>query len=184
VVPNGVASVPPGLVPHKEDHPVLMFMGRLVRSKLPEHAMAAFAEVKKSFSNAELWIVGDGYLRNHLQRAEANGVRFFGRVDNKEKFALLSRAHVLLVPSIREGWGISVIEANSVGTPAVGYSVPGLQDSILDGTTGFIVEPLNYVALAKAAMNILGNHSVWASLSDNAIQWSGKFSWDDSSMKP
>jgi glycosyltransferase involved in cell wall biosynthesis len=183
VVPNGVDYTPTDRVPQKEENPVLIFMGRFVRSKLPEHAIAAFEQIKRSYPNAELWMVGDGYLRSRLQAESPNGVRFFGRVDNKEKFDLLARAHVLLVPSVREGWGISVIEANSVGTPAVGYAVPGLRDSIVDGTTGYTVEPLNRNALARATLSLLADPSAWANLSNNAIAWSRQFSWDDASNK-
>ena len=56
----------------------------------------------------------------------------------KEKYDLLARAHILINPSIREGWGLVVIEAASVKTPTVGYNVPGLKDSIKDNETGLL----------------------------------------------
>ena len=51
----------------------------------------------------------------------------------------MSRAHVLLVPGVREGWGLVVTEANAMGTPAMAYDVPGLQDSVINGVTGKLV---------------------------------------------
>ncbi len=100
-----------------------------------------------------------------------------------EKFDLLKRAHVLLAPFVREGWGISVIEANAVGTPAVGYTVPGLQDSIVHGDTGLLVRPLDPGALAEAAKQILCNPLMAEKFSRNALEWSRRFSWDEAAKE-
>jgi glycosyltransferase involved in cell wall biosynthesis len=51
----------------------------------------------------------------------------------------LSRAHIILVQAVRERWGRVVIEANAMGTPAIGYDVPGLRDSIRHGETGITI---------------------------------------------
>jgi glycosyltransferase involved in cell wall biosynthesis len=183
VVYNGTAAAPLDTPGKKEAHPVLVFLGRLVRCKLPNHAIEAFVKVKETFPEAELWILGDGYLRTRLERDAVDGVSFFGRVSDDEKFDLLTRAHLLLAPSVREGWGISVIEANAMGTPAVGYDVPGLRDSILHGRTGILVEPMNTQALADAVTQILRNPMTIRALSRNALARSKTFSWDDSAKK-
>ena len=103
---------------------------------------------------------------------------FFGRVSEEKKLDLLKRAHVLMVPSVREGWGISVIEANAMGTPAVGYNIPGLRDSIVDGKTGFLAEPLNPSALAERALRLLRDRRLAESMSLSALKWSTRFTWD------
>jgi glycosyltransferase involved in cell wall biosynthesis len=157
----------------------MVLLGRLVRSKLPDHAIAAFRIVKSAIPRAELWIIGDGYLRNRLERDAPDGVRFLGRIDDKTKFEILSECHVLLAPSVREGWGISIIEANAMGTPAVGYAVRGLRDSIRDNITGYLVPPGDYFALAKKAIEVLSNSDVRLRLSNDALLWSREFSWDD-----
>jgi glycosyltransferase involved in cell wall biosynthesis len=179
IVHNGINVVPLDSIPHKEGVPIIIFLGRLVRSKLPDHAVKAFELIRASFPDAELWVLGDGYLRNKLElRANGGGIRFFGRVNEREKFDLLKRAHVLLAPSVREGWGISVIEANAMGTPAVGYDVPGLRDSIVDGVTGFLADRLSPESLAKATREILSDSMKAETLSRSALEWSKKFSWD------
>ncbi len=183
VVYNGIGITPLEKPPPKESNPVLIFVGRLVKCKLPDHAIAAFKEVRALLPEAELWILGDGYLKAKLEKNAVNGVRFFGRVDDEEKFDLLKRAHVLLAPFVREGWGISVIEANAVGTPAVGYAVPGLQDSIVHGDTGLLVRPLDPRALAEAAKQILCNPSTAEKFSRNALEWSRRFSWDEAAKE-
>ena len=182
VVHNGTSAVT-GHSGEREDHPVMIYLGRLVRSKLPEHAIKAFKGVKSTLPDAELWIVGDGYLKHELERKAPDGVKFYGRVEDHDKFSLLKRAHVLIAPSVREGWGISVLEANAQGTPAVGYNVPGLRDSIVDNVTGLLVPPSDYKALSKALVGLLSESNTWQKLSSNAEEWSRKFSWDDSALE-
>jgi len=182
VVHNGTpASIGP--TGKKEDHPVMIYLGRLVRSKLPGDAIKAFRRVRSSIPDAELWMVGDGYLRHKLEKQAPERVTFYGRVDENAKFGLLRRAHVLISPSVREGWGISVLEANSQGTPAVGYDVPGLRDSIVDNATGLLVPPSDYEALSKALEGLLSDSNTWQKLSSNAVEWSRKFSWEDSALE-
>ncbi len=183
IVHNGIGVTPLKTLPKKESSPVMIFVGRLVRSKFPEHAIEAFRRVRSVLPDAELWILGDGYLREKLARHEGDGIRFFGRVPEKEKIDLLRRAHLLLIPSVREGWGISVIEANAMGTPALGYDVPGLRDSILNGKTGILVEPLSPRALASEALHILRDRELAENLSQNALQWSASFTWDEAASE-
>jgi glycosyltransferase involved in cell wall biosynthesis len=177
-VHNGISVAPLDDPPKKESPPIIVFLGRLVRCKLPDHAIKAFEQVRSSFPNAELWILGDGYLRSKLESKQPNGVRFFGRVSDREKFAMLRKAHLLLVTSVREGWGVSVIEANAMGTPAVGYSVPGLRDSIVDGVTGRLVTAFNYGAMAEAVISFLNDPERMNRTSIECLQWAKKFSWD------
>ncbi len=50
-----------------------------------------------------------------------------------------------------------MIEANAVGTPAIGYAVPGLRDSIVEEVTGSLVRPFDYVAMAETAKLLIGD---------------------------
>ena len=159
VVPEGLSIEPLAEVPEKEPVPTMLFVGRLVNTKRPDHAVRAHALVRKQIPDARLWVVGDGYMRKKLERMAATGVTFFGQVSEDEKYRLMSRAHVLLVPGVREGWGLVVIEANAMGTPAIGYDIPGLRDSVQEGVTGVLVAPTS-IALGGAAENILAGRGV------------------------
>src|ERR1019366_8001153 len=90
-----------------------------------------------------LTIVGIGEVEAQLrQRASqpelAESITFTGGLPEEGKNAELRRAHLLIHTSIREGWGLNVIEANAMGTPAIVYPVGGLVDSTLDGQTGIL----------------------------------------------
>jgi len=177
IVHCGISTTPLQSVPKKEPSPTLIFFGRLARSKGPHHAVSAFRIVKRSFPEARLWIVGNGYMREKLPDEGTEGITYFGKIDQSYKFELLRRAHILLAPSVREGWGISVIEANAMGTLAIGYDVPGLRDSIVDGFTGLRVQS-NPRSLSDGIMRVLKDSSLETYLDRNALEWSREFTWD------
>ena len=181
VVPIGVSVNPLSVVPQKESNPTFVFIGRLKRHKLPDHAIVAFSLIKKQIPDAKLWVIGDGYMRKELQsKFTTNDVTFYGRVDSELKYELLSRAHVVLVPAIREGWGLVVTESNSMGTPVVAYNVPGLRDSVINGQTGILVGENSPEKLASSAVSLLRNRDLLHTLSSNALSHSRQFRWDHS----
>jgi glycosyltransferase involved in cell wall biosynthesis len=90
----------------------------------------------------------------------------------------MTTAHCLLMPSVREGWGMVVVEANSVGTPAVGYDVGGIRDSIRDGRTGLLAPAGDPVALAAGALSVVTDESRYEAMRAAAIDWAQGFSWE------
>lgn len=137
IVPEGVDQ-PFQLGVLKEETPTAIFVGRLAANKRPDHAVQAVGLARRVIPDLQIWVVGEGPLADRLQ--DLDGVTLFGRVSQIEKLSLMGRAHVLLTTSVREGWGLVVDEAASVGTLAIGYDVPGLRDSV-GATAGFLVQP-------------------------------------------
>ena len=90
-------------------------------------------------------------------------------VDRKTKDELVKKAWVIAVPGVREGWGQVVTDANALGTPAVGYNIPGLRDSIKHGYNGLLVDD-NPEALADGMVKILSDDKLREKLSKNAIE--------------
>jgi glycosyltransferase involved in cell wall biosynthesis len=141
-----VTVIPEGSTPHpvpqvqRERAPTVVFLGRLVPMKRPDHAIEAFRLVAQKFPAAQLWVIGDGPLSARLRAAAPPGVVFLGRIGRQELRERLARAHVLVATSVREGWGLNVSEAAACGTPSIGYAVPGLVDSI-PASGGALVEP-------------------------------------------
>lgn len=123
----------------KEPQPTVVFLGRLVGMKRPQDAVDAFGAIARHDPSARLWVIGDGPLLTKLSRATPNGVDFLGRLGRDDVLDRLSRAHVLVATSVREGWGLNVSEAAMCGTPTIGYAVPGLVDSI-PASGGALVE--------------------------------------------
>ncbi|MEM3374837.1 MAG: glycosyltransferase family 4 protein, partial [Candidatus Woesearchaeota archaeon] len=107
--------------------------------------------------------------------------RFFGKVSESDKIRLLSLSWLQVNPSVREGWGINVIEGNACGTPCIAFAVPGLRDSIKHNQTGILVkEDGNIQKLAEAIMMVLKDKKLRQKLSKNALEYSKQFNWDKS----
>jgi len=181
VITEGLSYEPLKEMPEKEREPTLIYLGRLKKAKRPDHALEAFRIVKKAIPNAKMWFVGDGPLRYRLERNAPEGVTFFGRQPSSKVRGLLSRAWLLVYPSVREGFGLSVIEANAHYAPAIAYDVPGLRDSIIHNETGLLVkENGSIVKLANAVIELLRDEEQRHRLSKNAAEWSKRFDWEKS----
>jgi glycosyltransferase involved in cell wall biosynthesis len=179
VIPVGVSTTPLQNVPEKETRPTIVFIGRLKRHKLPDHAIRAFSLIKKQITDSQLWVIGDGYMRKELEsKLRINDVFFYGHVSSELKNQLLSKAHVVLVPATREGWALVVTESNAVGTPVVAYDVPGLRDSVRNGETGILVKENTPDNLAQAAISLLKDKNLLVRYSCSALAFSKQFSWD------
>jgi glycosyltransferase involved in cell wall biosynthesis len=114
----------------------VLIVGRLTPAKFVEEGIAAFAAVRRVVPDARLDIVGGGdpayraLLDRRIAKARIGGITFHGRVGVQRKHELMERAQVHLFTSHREGWGLVVSEAGALGTPSVGYDVPGVRDSV------------------------------------------------------
>lgn len=116
----------------------VLFVGRMVNMKQPEQALETFIKFNKQFPESKMNMVGNGPLLSKLklmaQESGANDkIIFHGRVGNQEKLELMRKSDVIIVTSVKEGWGLIVTEANAQGTPAITYDVPGLRDSNSQG---------------------------------------------------
>jgi glycosyltransferase involved in cell wall biosynthesis len=116
IVPPGLNVTPLSNVKEKEANPTVVFIGILKKAKLPHHALQAFSIIKNEIHDAKMWIIGNGYLRKRLESFERKDVMFYGNISNEKKYQLSSRAHIILVPAVREEWRLIVTEANVMGT--------------------------------------------------------------------
>jgi glycosyltransferase involved in cell wall biosynthesis len=128
----------------KEDNFTILTIG-LRKMKQPEHVLKAFSIFWKENKNTKLWVVGWGSEGDKLKRLAEdlgiiNNVVFYGRVSNEQRNNIMQKANILVTAPVKEGWGIIVIEANALGTPTLGYNVPGLRDA-LSYNNGWLCKP-------------------------------------------
>ncbi len=182
VVPNGLdhqfyTPADPSAV----EQNLVVFVGRLEHYKGADVLLDAWAEVRARHPEARLVLVGAGSAESRL-RAQAtrlgNGVTFAGFVSDEEKRDWMRRARVVVQPSFKEGWGLTVVEANACGTPVVATDVPGLRDSVRDNETGLLVPAGDPSALAVGIHRLLADDALRARLASAALQWGARFSWD------
>ncbi|MFC1625806.1 glycosyltransferase family 4 protein [Patescibacteria group bacterium] len=168
----------------------VVFLGTLSKDKGIEDALKCFVILSKK-GKYNFWVIGKSENKNYydqlrrlVKRLKLNGkVKFWGYVDQKKKFDLLSKSHILINPSIHEGWGLVNIEANYLGTPVVAYKSAGLVDSVKNGLSGVIVRKNNHKDLAEAVISILDDNNAYSRLQRGAINWSKKFNWRESRKK-
>jgi glycosyltransferase involved in cell wall biosynthesis len=167
----------------RSPRPTVAYLGRLVPHKRVEILLEAFAELRERLPGLTLDIAGRGWWEPQLRRrAEelrlGEDVRFLGWVDEAAKAELLARSWVLAMPSIKEGWGLAVLEAASFRTPAVGFRVGGLAESIQDGVTGLVVDDAD--SFRAALERLLTDADLRGRLGRQAAVWARRFDWDSS----
>ncbi|MBH5334668.1 glycosyltransferase family 4 protein [Streptomyces pactum] len=172
VVHNGVEE--PGPLLPKSPEPLFVAMGRLVEYKRIDLLLRLWERVRP-VTGGRLVIVGDGPERARLEAMAGPGVTFAGHVSEAEKHRLLCASWLLLHPSLVEGWGLVVMEAAVRGTPAVGFDIPGLRDSVEDGRTGVLAPGESSFAAAWCALALSPERR--AALGDAARLRAERFRW-------
>lgn len=163
--------------------PRVVFLGRLRKYKGAQHAIRALAIARREAPEARLDVVGDGPYRAALESLArslglADRVRFRGALPHAEKVAALNAAQVAVCPSPKEGWGLTVIEANACGVPVVASRSPGLVESVKDGETGILVPHGDAPAMAAAIVRLLHDRQLRLRMADAAVRWARTFDWE------
>jgi glycosyltransferase involved in cell wall biosynthesis len=156
--------------------PTVVHLGRVRKYKAIDVVLAAFDRVRREVADARLVVVGDGPELPALRRLAARldlgrSVTFTGRMRADDVVDVLNRARVCVNASPKEGWGLTVVEANACGVPVVGSDRPGLRDSIRDGETGFLVPYGDVDAFAQKTLELLADPALWRRMSDAALAW-------------
>jgi glycosyltransferase involved in cell wall biosynthesis len=172
----------------KYERPTVLYLGRIKKYKSIQHLIVAFARLKSTLPEARLMVVGDGDYLPELRKLAgslglADSVEFPGFVSQADKVERMRRAHVSVLPSLKEGWGLTNIEANSVGTTVIAANVPGLKDSVRDGQTGFLYEYGNIDQLTDRLRQVLTDTATRRRLEQGGIAWAEQFNWDSAAHK-
>jgi len=143
VVRNGLDPTPRTRAEQDRD-PTLVLVGRLVPHKQVEHAIDAVALLAPRWPKLRLEVVGQGWWLANLRRHAAlrdvqDRVTLHGWVDEQDKHEIIARSWVHVCPSVKEGWGVAIMEAAAHGVPSVAYrDAGGVTESIVDGQTGLL----------------------------------------------
>ncbi|MDR3191118.1 MAG: glycosyltransferase family 4 protein [Lactobacillaceae bacterium] len=187
--PEDITIIPP-VVDTKSDYildgkpreNIITYVGRYTGrngNKKIDHVIEAFPAVLEKVPDAKL-IIG-GYIKNQVELAkiiEQNGVaesvEFKGQISETQKEQLLRSAKIFASPSYQEGFGITYIEANSYGTPVLGYAIDGL-DTVPE-TAGSMVARDDIAKLSDVMVEWLTNEAKWIEMSHGALANAKRFS--------
>lgn len=175
-------------VGQKESIPTITYFGRLKKYKSINQLLKAYNLIVNQIPKSQIYIIGRGDYENNLRKLAKklkieDRVKFWGFVDEKTKIKLLSKSHLVVNTSVKEGWGITNIETNACGTPVISANSPGLRDSVKVGQSGFLYEYGNIDELANLMLSVVQNEDLRHTLSTGAIKWAKNFSWDKSATE-
>ena len=186
VVPCGVdhATFRPDPGVPKHDRPTVLFVGRVRRYKGLGWVVRALPEVRRRVPGARLVVVGDGphlpaVRRDVERRGLLDAVEFRGFLPAAGKVRALQEAWVLVQPSPKEGWGLTVVEAGACGTAVVAADSPGLRDSVRRDETGLLVPYGDAGALAGALARVLLDRPLRDRLAASGVEWAARFTWPE-----
>lgn len=189
VVPSGVdltEFTPSGPAWPRTAHPRLLVIGRLVQRKGVDDAIRALAQL----DGVELLVAG-GPDREQLSGdpeamrlqqlaadlGVAHRVRLLGQVPHAELPALILSADAVVCLPWYEPFGIVPLEAMACGVPVVGTAVGGLLDTVVDGSTGYLVPPHHPAAVARAVRNLLGDPARRDMFGSAGAERAQQYSW-------
>ncbi len=159
----------------KDDEIVIGFVGRLGREKGCNELFYVFREIKKEVPNSKLLFVGPIEKENTIDPElleyfwSCDDIIKTDRVSNVEKY--ISAMDVFVLPSYREGFGMSVVEASAMRVPVVVTKYPGPSCAMIDGVTGISVEVKAIDELKDAIMKIILNNDLALEMGNNGREF-------------
>jgi glycosyltransferase involved in cell wall biosynthesis len=156
-----------------EDDLVFLYLGRVNQDKGILDLAQAFVNISVQLPHAHLLVVGpdeegmDAALQHMLAPCAARFHRI-GLTDKPEDY--MSCSDVFCLPSYREGFGSVIIEAASVGLPAIASRIYGLIDSVCEGQTGILHEPKHIQQIQDAMLRLAGDHTLRSTMAQRALE--------------
>jgi glycosyltransferase involved in cell wall biosynthesis/O-antigen/teichoic acid export membrane protein len=167
----------PGPPPARDEHPRLLYLGRLKRYKRIE----CLLDVVEALPGVVLDVAGEGDHRPALEaevaaRGLGDRVVLHGHVDEATKAELYARAWVNVTASSAEGWCLTVMEAATCGTPSAALRVGGLAESVVDGETGLLADDV--AGLTDAVRRLVEDGELRSRMGEAARERAARFTWE------
>lgn len=178
-------EAPPAVVdvePNLDRGHRLVVLGRLVPHKQVELAIDTVAQLAERFPEIHLDVIGSGdWMSELVAHAESLGVServtLHGHVDDETKHQLLGEAAVMAMPSLKEGWGLTILEAGYHAVPAVAFRhAGGTQESIQHGHTGILCDTND--EFVDAVAGLLDSKETRAKMGAAAREFALRFDWE------
>lgn len=166
----------------------VLFVGRLIPRKGLSFLVEAARKVVKQIGNTTFLIVGDGPLREYLvswvDRANLSGkFVFLGDVNENALPLVYNCADVFVLPSVQEGQGIALLEAQATGKPIVAFKVGGVPEAVIEGESGLLTKPDSF-ELSKSLLKLLSDASLREKMGTKGRAFvMNNFSWDICAQK-
>jgi len=164
----------------------ILFFGRFAPHKGISLLVEAFKMVKKTRPEVSLHIVGDGPLRDEVTAlaSRLEDIHVHIAVPRASLLEIIKSAWMVVIPSYREGHGISYLEAMAAGTPVISIRSPynAFSNMVENGEQALLADP-KPDSLAKAITTLLLDEELHKRLSENGRAFASRFSWEDISLE-
>lgn len=154
----------------------ITFVGELS----PHKGIKEFISLSKSLDENFL-VIGDGVLREEIENKSKDNVEFTGYKKPNEVSRLLNQSKALVLPSHREGFGITLIEAMKCGTPVIGRNIQGISEIIKENKNGLLFD--TEAELKSKLKKLINNQKLSKKLSKNGKKYSENYSWQKTADK-
>jgi len=146
----------------------ITFVGDMEIWKGPEYVLKAHRILEKENIKTELIMIGEGSLRQKLQKLAGSSVKFTGQLPHEKVIEILGQSNLFTLPSLWEGAPTTILEAMASTTPVVASSVGGIPELIQNEKTGMIVPPFNAIKLAKSLKRLIEEPELRKHIAKNA----------------
>lgn len=192
VINNGVEidnSFPMGLIDIEKNRNTILSVSNLNKSKGIDLNIRAVGSLIEKYPGIMYYIIGDGPEKENLMKLVSElklgrNVVFLGRLPHDAVLSYMAESFIFSLPSYEEGFGVVYIEAMAQGRPVIGVKGEGIEDVIIPGKNGFLVEPRNYEDIARTIDFIFENPERAIEIGREGRDYAEKkLSWDDNAAK-
>ena len=171
----------------KTDNFTIVGVGNLIAIKGFKYLIEAFSKLYKENPSVRLKIIGDGVERTSLeQQVKDNGlekaVTFFGKIPYDKVAEEMKNSHLFVLPSYYEALGCVYLEAMACGVPTIGVKGMGIDEIIIDGENGLLVEPKNIEDLYKKMLCVVNDKGLAEKLGEYGRETALKYTWEQSAI--
>lgn len=169
--------------------PCILFVGGLIPRKGLHFLVEAAEKIVREYSEAKFLVAGEGPLKNRLLAAVrllnlSSNFSFLGGVKESVLPTLYDCADAFVLPSIQEGQGIVLLEAQASAKPVVAFDVGGVNEAVRNGETGFLVKRGSTDELVDALLNLLSDKALREKMGSNGRKFvTENYTWDICAQK-
>lgn len=183
VIPNGVNPLDFKPRKRKKDGFRLLWVGRLVEEKGVVYLVEALKWVREKLPDVKLILIGEGKLKERLKRLSHNlslyNIDFIGKINHSAISEYMNSADLFILPSLREGLPLVLLEAMATGLPVIATSVGGIKDVIVHEKSGILIPPKKPRLLAEKIIYLLKDEDLRKRIGeDGRRRVEEYFTWD------
>ncbi len=183
-----------------EEAKVILSIGGIEPRKNTLTILKAFQASKSELEKAGeklVWLIGGGetlfdyrdYREQFFSQVNELGLELgkdiivLGSVPEEKMRDLYSSADVFVFPSIKEGWGLVVLEAMASGVPVIASNIEPMTEYLKDGENAALISPMDSGSLALGITSIIGNEKLRLKLIENGAKTAAMYSWESAARK-